>query len=174
MENKTVNNFKTKVIGLKDRVEDKAQYLAATTAVAISSNPVLNTVRGFAAGNNQIKTKAPKVDKSGNVTFDGPSNTDPQTGVAKLLENGQFWVGVVAGFAALILIGTGIWQAMKASKLKMEGNQEAYKMASNVMIGAFIGGALMAAVAAFLAIGVVQGNNFFGGGGSGGGGGATP
>jgi len=66
-----VNNFKTKVIGLKDRVEDKAQYLAATTAVAISSNPVLNTVRGFAAGNNQIKTKAPKVDKSGNVTFDG-------------------------------------------------------------------------------------------------------
>ena len=47
-------------------------------------------------------------------------------------------------------------------------------MASNVMIGAFIGGALMAAVAAFLAIGVVQGNNFFGGGGSGAGGGATP
>ena len=82
-------------------------------------------------------------------------------------------VGVVAGFAALIFIGTGIWQAMKASKLKMEGNQEAYKMASNVMIGAFIGGALMAAVAAFLAIGVVQGNNFFGGGGGAGTGG-TP
>ena len=150
-----MNKLTTKLSGFKDSMESKAQFLAATTAVAISSNPVLNSVKGFAA---------PKIDKSGNVTFDGPSSTDPQQGVAKLLENGQFWVGVLAGVAALILVGTGIWQAMKASKLKMEGNQEAYKMASNVMIGAFIGGALMAAVAAFLAIGVVQGNNFFGGG----------
>lgn len=164
-----MNKLTTKLSGFKDSMESKAQFLVATTAVAISSNPVLNSVRGFAAGGSKISPKAPKIDKSGNVTFDGPSSTDPQQGVAKLLENGQFWVGVLAGFAALILVGTGIWQAMKASKLKMEGNQEAYKMASNVMIGAFIGGALMAAVAAFLAIGVIQGNNFFGGGG-----GATP
>ena len=77
------------------------------------------------------------------------------------MENGQFWVGVATGFAALILVGTGIWQAMKASKMKMEGNQQAYQMASNVMIGAFIGGAMMAAVSAFLSIGVSQGNDFF-------------
>ena len=154
-----MNTMMNKLGNVNDKLDSKVIYGMSLASVAISTNPILKGVMSFA--DNKVNTKAPKVDKSGNVTFDGPSGTNAQSGVTKLLENGQFWVGVATGFAALILVGTGIWQAMKASKMKMEGNQQAYQMASNVMIGAFIGGAMMAAVSAFLSIGVSQGNDFF-------------
>ena len=52
----------------------------------------------------------------------------------------QFWVGVTATVAGLIIVGYGIWYSKKAAKEIQEGNQQGYKSASNVLMGTAIGG----------------------------------
>lgn len=148
---------------IKNKVEDIAwntQAKLATGALMVTS-AIAETPLGRAFADSNIEIKAPEVDKSGKVKFKGNGDGDPQKFVGKIYESGQFWIGVVAGFVGLGIIGFGIWQAFKASKAKMEGNPDAWKQVSNIVTGAIIGGLLIAIIGTVLVVGAATGNKMF-------------
>ena len=148
---------------IKNKVEDIAwntQAKLATGALMVTS-AIAETPLGRAFADSNIEIKAPEVDKSGKVKFKGNGDGDPQKFVGKIYESGQFWIGVVAGFVGLGIIGFGIWQAFKASKAKMEGNPDAWKQVSNIVTGAITGGLLIAIIGTVLAVGAATGNKMF-------------
>lgn len=148
---------------IKNKVEDIAwntQAKLATGALMVTS-AIAETPLGRAFADSNIEIKAPEVDKSGKVKFKGNGDGDPQKFVGKIYESGQFWIGVVAGFVGLGIIGFGIWQALRASKAKMEGNPDAWKQVSNIVTGAIIGGLLIAIIGTVLAVGAATGNKMF-------------
>lgn len=148
---------------LKDKLalfKFKSQYLIAAM-FGFLLNPSFTTLKAYADTTIGGPNNGPTVGADGSVTLKG-GDKDVTGAAGDLMKNGQFIVGLIAGVAALMLIGYGIWYGYKAGKQVQEGNQQGWGSAGKVVAGTIIGGVLMAAVALILGIGAATGNKFFG------------
>lgn len=145
------NNLKTKAEDLSFKAQS-AMTIGLMTVMAPIENVFADT---------KIQSNVPNVNSDGSVTLKGGTTGDPKQAVTKFMGEAQFWIGVVATFVGLSIVGYGIWYSKKASKEIQEGNQQGYKSASNVLIGTAIGGGLMATVGLVLGLGAAFGMKFF-------------
>ena len=140
---------------LKTKAEDLS--FKAQSAMAIGLMTAMAPIES-AFADTKINSNVPTVNSDGSVTLKGG---DPKQAVTKFMGEAQFWVGVTATVAGLIIVGYGIWYSKKAAKEIQEGNQQGYKSASNVLMGTAIGGGLMATVGLVLGLGAAFGMKFF-------------
>lgn len=143
---------------LKTKAEDLS--FKAQSAMAIGLMTAMAPIES-AFADTKINSNVPTVNSDGSVTLKGGTTGDPKQAVTKFMGEAQFWVGVTATVAGLIIVGYGIWYSKKAAKEIQEGNQQGYKSASNVLMGTAIGGGLMANVGLVLGLGAAFGMKFF-------------
>ena len=139
---------------LKTKAEDLS--FKAQSAMAIGLMTAMAPIES-AFADTKINSNVPTVNSDGSVTLKGGT----KQAVTKFMGEAQFWVGVTATVAGLIIVGYGIWYSKKAAKEIQEGNQQGYKSASNVLMGTAIGGGLMATVGLVLGLGAAFGMKFF-------------
>lgn len=147
---------------VKTKMSNLRSQMTANAYKLLYMLPVFSLLgMSSASADTTIGGTAPTVDSDGKVTLAG-GNGDAKDGVASLMSNGQFWIGVVAGVAGLALIGYGIWYGFKAGRAIQAGNADGYPAAGKVVTGTIVGGVLLAIPGAILAIAAATGNNFFG------------
>lgn len=149
------NTLVSGAVGVKNAVLGQAQLLTmGIPALAfLQANPVFADAK--------VDVNGPQVGSDGSVTYKGKSG-DATKAVGSLMKNGQFWIGVVAGVAGLILIGFGIWYGMSNSREIQKGNSDGWSGVGKVVAGTIIGGIMMAIIGTILAVGAATGNKVFG------------
>lgn len=172
------NSLNKNIFNFNNRRKSKLQFLTNTTkkakeqidnvvygtmfATSLALSELTSSV-GTAFADTKVSTNIPTVESDGSVTMKGNGGSgDPKQAVTKLFEQAQFISGVIAALAGIIIVCAGIWYGQKASRQTMEGNTQGYKNASNVALGAVIGGGLIAAIGLFLSVGAGFGLKLFG------------